>query len=97
MYSDVELLTTTCPAAPPRWPTLENLVLSPAELIARREGIGGSDANIICSADEESIHRLWLEKRNLAAPEDFSKVLPVALGVGRGPHLVAAVGALRRG
>lgn len=48
---------------------------------ARRLGIGGSDATIIMSGDEEKILRLWREKRGEVEPEDLSRVLPVQMGV----------------
>jgi predicted phage-related endonuclease len=80
MYLEEPEFEVTCSSVAPIWPALESLALSHSALSARREGIGGSDANIICSGDEQSIHKLWLEKRRLSAPEDLSNVLPVALG-----------------
>lgn len=47
---------------------------------ARNRGIGGSDANVILSGDEDRILRLWREKRGEAEPEDLSGKLSVALG-----------------
>jgi predicted phage-related endonuclease len=47
----------------------------------RRTFIGGSDARIIISDDEEALRRLWLEKRGEADPPDLSSNLIVQLGV----------------
>ena len=47
---------------------------------ARLQGIGGSDANIICGGDPEKILRLFQEKRGEIEPEDLSSVLPVQMG-----------------
>jgi predicted phage-related endonuclease len=46
----------------------------------RKQGIGGSDANIIMGGDAERIIRLWKEKRGELEPEDLSRVLPVRMG-----------------
>jgi len=46
----------------------------------RKQGIGGSDANIIMGGDAERIIRLWKEKRGEIEPEDLSRVLPVRMG-----------------
>src|SRR5258705_10069282 len=46
----------------------------------RRGFIGGSDARIIMSDDENKLLRLWREKRGEAEPEDLSDVLIVQLG-----------------
>jgi predicted phage-related endonuclease len=46
----------------------------------RRHFIGGSDARIIMSDDEEDLIRLWREKRGEIEPQDFSKNLIVQLG-----------------
>ena len=40
------------------WPSLHQLEMGPAKVEARREGIGGSDANIILSGDKEAIRKL---------------------------------------
>lgn len=48
---------------------------------ARRGGLGGSDANIICSGNNDRILALWQQKCGLAEPDDLSKVLPVQMGV----------------
>ena len=63
-----------------RWPLLASLNLTPEALGARNRGIGGSDANILFSGDEERVLRLWQEKRGQAAPEDLSGKLSVVLG-----------------
>ena len=62
------------------WPRLEELGLGEELTFVRRAGIGGSDANVILSGDEERINRLWREKRGEAVHEDLSCVLPVMLG-----------------
>src|SRR3954454_20151167 len=46
----------------------------------RRAFIGGSDARIIMSDDEEALLRLWREKRGETEPEDLSDNLIVQLG-----------------
>jgi len=51
-----------------------------AGLRDRRHFIGGSDARIIMGQDEESLVRLWKEKRGEAEPEDLSGNLIVQLG-----------------
>ena len=70
--------------APPRhglnWPLLADLSLSNDELGNRARGIGGSDANVILSGDQNRILDLWHEKRNDRPPADLSDRLPVALG-----------------
>ena len=62
------------------WPCLEQLRLGEAEAETRRQGIGGSDANIILSGDRGAILKLWRVKRGEEGPEDLSAVLPVMLG-----------------
>ncbi|SHH03532.1 YqaJ viral recombinase family protein [Bradyrhizobium erythrophlei] len=47
---------------------------------ARRASIGGSDAKIIMSGDQDAIERLWAEKRGEIAPEDLSEVILINLG-----------------
>ena len=83
--SDVLLFPTHEPesaASPsaPGWPRISDLRLNAERLDARNRGIGGSDANIILSGDEERILRLWQEKRGEAQPEDLSGKLSVVLG-----------------
>src|SRR5579871_2334844 len=46
----------------------------------RRHFIGGSDARIIMGTDEETLLRLWREKRGELEPEDLSGDLIVQLG-----------------
>ena len=88
-------LPRTCPAPEevarandrcggPAWPRLEALGLRPDELLARRLGIGGSDANVIVSGDSERIRKLWLEKRG-AAGDDLSDRIQVSLGAWTEP------------
>lgn len=64
----------------PEWPTLELLRLGVEEVASRREGIGGSDANVILSGNPERVRTLWLEKRGEAEPADLSDHLPAMLG-----------------
>ncbi|WP_439357943.1 YqaJ viral recombinase family protein [Bradyrhizobium sp. DASA03007] len=47
---------------------------------ARMKSIGGSDAKIIMSGDQDAIERLWLEKRGEVIPEDLSEVILINLG-----------------
>jgi hypothetical protein len=47
----------------------------------RGQFLGGSDARIIMSPDEEALIRLWKEKRGEVEPEGFSDNLVVQLGV----------------
>ena len=46
----------------------------------RKRIIGGSDANILMSGNDERILQLWKEKRGEAESEDLSDVLQVQLG-----------------
>jgi predicted phage-related endonuclease len=48
---------------------------------SRRHFIGGSDARIIMSSNEDALLRLWREKRGEVEPEDLSANLVVQLGV----------------
>lgn len=70
------------PASSLSWPSLDQLQLEPAQLLWRREGIGGSDANIILCGDHKKILRLWREKRAELEPEYLSGHLPVMLAAG---------------
>src|SRR3954451_3832316 len=49
-------------------------------LLDRRYFVGGSDARIIMGSDEDSLVRLWREKRDEVEPEDLSENLIVQLG-----------------
>lgn len=62
------------------WPSLDGLGLGAEQKAFREAGIGGSDANIILSGDDERIRRLWREKRGEAQAEDLSGCLAVMLG-----------------
>ncbi|MES2326183.1 MAG: YqaJ viral recombinase family protein [Pseudomonadota bacterium] len=62
------------------WPALEQLGLVASETSERRQGIGGSDANVILSGDAERVRQLWLEKRGEAEAVDLSGNLAVMLG-----------------
>jgi predicted phage-related endonuclease len=64
----------------PSWPCLTDLGLAREGRAARLAGIGGSDANVILSGDEEQIARLWREKRGDVEAEDLSSILAVMLG-----------------
>src|SRR5689334_16756210 len=46
----------------------------------RMKSIGGSDAKIIMSGDQDAIERLWMEKRGEVTPEDLSEVILINLG-----------------
>ena len=46
----------------------------------RRKGIGGSDATIIMSGDDDAIYKLWQVKRGEADGDDLSDVLAVQMG-----------------
>ena len=50
------------------WPRLADIGLDRDRLDARHRGIGGSDANIILSGDDERLVRLWREKRGESPP-----------------------------
>ena len=54
--------------------------LSPADLLARRKTVGGSDINIIAGGDPEAINRLWQQKVS-GESDDLSTVWPVIMGV----------------
>jgi predicted phage-related endonuclease len=62
------------------WPRITDLGLNSDRVDARCRAIGGSDANIILSGDDERLLRLWREKRGASPPEDLSGKLPVVLG-----------------
>jgi hypothetical protein len=74
--------TTAAPAGAivPAWPCLAELGLAPETKASRLAGIGGSDANVILSGDQERITRLWHEKRGEAEAQDLSSILAVMLG-----------------
>jgi predicted phage-related endonuclease len=54
--------------------------LSKPPPLGRRNFVGGSDARIIMGADEETLIRLWREKRGEIEPEDLRRNLLVQLG-----------------
>jgi predicted phage-related endonuclease len=58
-----------------------SLNISVTDSVNRRSFIGGSDARIIMSDDENALLRLWREKRGEVEPEDLSGNLIVQLGV----------------
>lgn len=53
------------------------LGLTPAQLLERRKGIGGSDARKIVDGEW---YELWLDKTGRKEPEDLSRVLAVQMG-----------------
>jgi predicted phage-related endonuclease len=55
--------------------------LTTTRLEARQDGLGGSDARVIMSGDDEALFRLWQEKRGEAQPDDLSDSLPVVMGL----------------
>tara|TARA_Y100000310_G_scaffold280964_1_gene301085 strand:- start:683 stop:1504 length:822 start_codon:yes stop_codon:yes gene_type:complete len=56
------------------------LGLTDEQKAARKNSLGGSDANILMGGDNNRIMDLYLEKRGEKKPEDLSKVLPVQMG-----------------
>jgi len=68
---------------------LSKLGLSAEQLARRRRAIGGSDANILMSGDDERIYNLWPEKRGERQPDDLSDVLIVQMGSYLEPFTVA--------
>jgi hypothetical protein len=62
------------------WPTLASTQLSAEDRTMRLCGLGGSDANVILSGDQDRILRLWQLKRQKGPEEDLSDRLQVALG-----------------
>ena len=87
LLSDLLLFppVTTSETSPPpssafAWPRITAIGLDRERLGARNRGIGGSDANIILSGDDERLTRLWREKRGESPPEDLSGRLSVVLG-----------------
>ncbi len=56
------------------------LGLSKEELLARRSGIGGSDAGAIV-AGGDAWFELWLAKTGRKEPDDLSDILPVQMGL----------------
>jgi predicted phage-related endonuclease len=55
-------------------------MLTEEQKLFRKQGIGGSDANIIMGGDDQKIMNLWLEKRGEREHEDLSDVLIVQMG-----------------
>lgn len=62
------------------WPQLTDLELGDQALAARRDHLGGSDANTLMSGNAERIRQLWLEKRGEAVGPALSENLAAALG-----------------
>ena len=60
-------------------------MLTEEQKLFRKQGLGGSDANIIMSGDDEKIINLWLEKRGQKESDDLSDVLMVQMGVWTEP------------
>lgn len=68
---------------------LDNLGLSAADLVIRKDFIGGSDANIIMGGNPAKLIQLWREKRGEAAGENLSDILAVQMGSFTEPFNVA--------
>jgi predicted phage-related endonuclease len=68
---------------------LASLVMPEADRNARRDFIGGSDANTIMSGNPDRLIRLWREKRGEIEPEDLSDNLAVQMGSFTEPLNVA--------
>jgi predicted phage-related endonuclease len=60
-------------------------MLTEEQKLFRKMGIGGSDANIIMSGDDQKIINLWQEKRGERESDDLSDVLMVQMGVWTEP------------
>jgi hypothetical protein len=56
------------------------LVKSEEWYLGRNDSLGGSDANIIMSGDEQALINLWRSKRGELEREDLSGVLPIQMG-----------------
>jgi hypothetical protein len=48
--------------------------------LSRMSSIGGSDARIIMSGDQDAIERLWAEKRGEVKPKDLSDIILIKMG-----------------
>ena len=59
---------------------LDNLGLTTEQKEFRKRTIGGSDANVLMSGNEDRIFQLWKEKRGEAEGESLDDVLQVQLG-----------------
>lgn len=57
-----------------------NVGLTETQKQNRLHSLGGSDANIILSGDQEKIVNLWLEKTGQKETENLDDVLPVVMG-----------------
>jgi len=55
--------------------------LTAEQIAKRRHSIGGSDANILMSGNQDAIHGLWEVKTGRSEGPDLSEVLPVQMGV----------------
>ena len=56
-------------------------MLTAEQIAFRKTVIGGSDANILMSGDNEKIFRLWQEKRGERESDDLSEILVVQMGI----------------
>lgn len=54
--------------------------LTAEQIAKRRHSIGGSDANILMSGNQDAIHGLWEIKTGQAEPDDLTWVQPVQFG-----------------
>jgi predicted phage-related endonuclease len=57
-----------------------NIGMSEEARAARMKSIGGSDAKIIMSGNQDAIERLWMEKRGEVIPENLDEVILINLG-----------------
>ncbi len=78
--NSLELCSDTSDGRSNLWPLLSDLQMPVDVARLRMSGIGGSDATVILSGNEERVLQLWREKRGEAAPEDFADRLSVVLG-----------------
>ena len=65
--------------------TIQQFGLTAEQILKRRDGIGGSDANIIMGGDPAAILHLWEIKTGQAESENLSRVLPVQMGTWTEP------------
>ncbi len=61
--------------------TLQQFGLTAEQKLMRKDGIGGSDANVIMGGDQAAILHLWQVKTGQAEDENLDDVLPVQMGL----------------
>lgn len=59
---------------------MRDIGLTAAQIAGRRNFIGGSDATILMSGDDDRIENLFLVKRGEIDSDDLSDILPVVMG-----------------